>query len=106
MDVPTPIEGSPTQRTRRPVPPSLKVGVPIGAIGSLALVAIGWAWNTDKAQALDHQRLETVQTSHEALKADVKGDLKEIRQKLDDIRDLVRDQQRDPYVRAPHTITP
>jgi hypothetical protein len=89
MEVPTPADGNATQRIRRPVPAVVKIGLPMGAIGGLCLIALGWVWNTDRNQVLDHQRLEDVKSSHESLRSDVKGDLKEIRQKLDDLRDLV-----------------
>lgn len=78
VDVPTPSGGSATQRVRREVPITIKMGVPLTAIGGIAMIALGWAWNLDKNQAVDHQRVD-----------DLKADMHHVLDKLDDMKDLI-----------------
>lgn len=78
VDVPTPPGGSPTQRVRRPVPDTIKLAVPMTALGGGLAVALGWAWNLDKNQAVDHQRVD-----------DLKADMHHVLDKLDDMKDLI-----------------
>lgn len=78
VDVDTPSDGNPTQRSRRAVPDSIKLALPISLIGVAALGALGWAWKLDIGRAVDHQRID----DHEQF-------IRRFETKLDDLKDLI-----------------
>ncbi len=67
-----------TDRKRREIPNTVKIGIPMSVLGSLVIISLGWAWNTDKNQALDHQRVE-----------DLRIDMKDVLGKLDNLKDII-----------------